>query len=59
MQNDRGIGKRSALPFGAGRKNHGRRPHRLTDADGVHRRLHIPEGVADGEGFRLKSDGIT
>ena len=59
MQNDRGMGEGCPLPLGAGRENHRSGSHGLADADGVHRRLHIAEGVADGEGFGLEADGIT
>ena len=31
----------------------------MTDADGVYGRLHIAEGVADGESFRLESNGVA
>ena len=59
MQNDGGVRQRGPLTFGPCRKNYCRRAHGLADADGVHRRLHIAEGVADGEGFGLESDRIT
>ena len=59
MQNDRGMGECCTLSLGASGKNHGCSAHGLTDADGVHRRLDVAKGVADGEGFRFEADGVT
>ena len=50
---------RAALAFGAGREDHRCGSHGLPDADGVHWGLHIPECVADREGFGFKANGIT
>ena len=59
VQHDRGVGQGSPVALGAGREDHGGGSHGLANADGVHRRLDVAEGVGNGEGFGFKADRIT
>jgi hypothetical protein len=59
VQHDRGVGQGGPVALGARREDHRGGAHGLADADGVHRRLHVADGVADGEGLGFEADGIA